>query len=75
MNPYDNDPRQPIREWEAVLEDVDCGSCERTVISANAVFSGYANGNSDAYWTCHFCDTENLKEFEAQEINAEGEIN
>jgi hypothetical protein len=71
MNPYENDPREPIKEWEGIVEDVECGGCERTILSAHAVFGGYANGDSDACWACHFCDTENLKKFEAVEVNAE----
>ena len=71
MNPYENDPREPIKEWEGIVEDVECGGCERTILSAHAVFGGYANGSSDACWHCHFCDTENLKKFEAVEVNAE----
>lgn len=68
---YENDPREPIKEWEGIVEDVECGGCERTILSANAIFDGYANGNSDACWTCHFCDTENTTVFEAVEVGFE----
>jgi hypothetical protein len=67
MNPYDNDPREPIKEWEGIVEDVECGGCERTILSAHAVYNGYANGNYDACWICLTCDTENTTVFEAVE--------
>lgn len=66
MNPYENDPREPIKEWEAEVKDVDCANCEQT-ITTNAVFCGYANGDSDACWLCYNCDTENTTVFEAVE--------
>lgn len=67
MNPYENDPREPIKEWEAEVKDVDCANCEQT-ITTNAVFCGYANGDSDACWFCYNCDTENTTVFEAVEV-------
>jgi hypothetical protein len=67
MNPYENDPREPIKEWEAEVKGVTCVQCQYT-ITTSAVFCGYADGSYDACWLCYNCDTENTTVFEAVEV-------